>query len=113
MTPTAAASPSASSKPARGQPARVLEQVQVELPPDDRGDPERRDRFARQARDAAANEDTDLLRDAEEGVARARRALLSVSSTVQQSDDLLDEEGVAGGDLVQPRGDLVRAASTR
>ena len=90
------------------QSARVLEEMKIEFAADDGGDPEGVHRLAREAGHAPANQDSDLLRDAEEGV--ARRLLESLERLVggKQPDDLLDEEGVARRDLVEPCGDLAR-----
>ena len=85
-------------EPGRAQPARPLEQVQVELAPYHRRDPEECHGLARQSRDAAADQRAHLLGNAHERVLRARPEALGG----EQPDDLLDEEGIAAGDLVQP-----------
>ena len=99
-------------KPGGCQPARSLEQVQVELPPDHGRDPERRDRLAGEACDAAADQRADLLRNAEEGVLDRLVEACERVLGGEQADDLADEEGVASGDLVQPRDCLPRRGRT-
>ena len=95
-------------QPPGTQSARVLQEMEIEFAADDGGDPEDVHRFAREPGHAPANQDTDLLRDAEEGVARRLLEALERLVGGKQPDDLLDEEGVARRDLVEPRGDLVR-----
>ena len=95
-------------EPGGSQPARPLQQVQLELPPDDGRDPENHHRLVGQGCDAAADQRSNLLRNAEEGI--LGRLVEAPERVVrgQQADDLSEEEGVAAGDLVQSRDGLVR-----
>ena len=95
-------------EPSGSQPARPLQQVQLELPPDDGRDPENHHRLVGQGCDAAADQRTNLLRNAEEGI--LGRLVEAPERVVgrQQANDLSEEEGVAAGDLVQSRHGLVR-----
>jgi hypothetical protein len=95
-------------EPSRGQPAPALEQVQIELAPEDGSDPENRHRLTGQGGHAAADQRANLLRHASERV-RARRveALQGVLGS-EKPDDLSQEEGIALGDLVQPHDEMAR-----
>ena len=85
------------------QPARALEQMQVELASDHGREPERRDRLAREGRHAATDQVSNLLGDAQE---RIPGPLVEARERVagrEEADDLTEEERIASRDLVQPR----------
>src|SRR5690349_23884757 len=86
------------SFPTRRSSDLALEQPHVEVAPHDRGGLQHAVRVTAQPGEATPEDLTDALGDP--GV-RPRLA--------QVPDDLLDEERVARGLLVQPRGELVRA----
>ena len=65
----------------RAEPARLLEEVEIELATDDRRDPEDSDRLVRQARHAAPDQNADLLRDAQKRIAGRLVEALERSST--------------------------------
>jgi hypothetical protein len=83
-------------QPRRAQPARQLEDPQVELAADDGGDAQHRARLRREAADAAADQRPDLLGHARQGLGGVRRPAWGVGR--EQARDLLEEERVAACD---------------
>ena len=82
------------------QPARALEQMQVEFASDHGREPQRRDGLARESRHTAADQGSNLLGDAQE---RIPGALVQALAGSEEADDLTEEERIASRDLVQPR----------